>query len=64
MNKSNKFVNEKTSHFETFYLSIRALNPDSLVNPFPKKCVVAAQRLSTFDTFILLYKTLNSTAYF
>ena len=31
------------------YLSIRALHPESLVNPFPKKCVVVAQRLSTFD---------------
>ena len=35
------------------YLSIRALHPETLVNPFPKKCVVVAQRLSTFDNDII-----------
>ena len=45
----------KTSLVRRYYLSIRALHPESLANPFPKKCVVVAQRLSTFDTFILSY---------
>ena len=39
----------KTSLSRRYYLSIRALHPESLVNPFPKKCVMVAQRLSTFD---------------
>ena len=38
-----------------YYLSIRALHPETLVNPFPKKCVVVAQRLSTFDNDIISY---------
>lgn len=37
------------------YLSIRALHPESLVNPFSKKCVVVAQRLSTFGNDIIQY---------
>ncbi len=34
-------------------LSIRALHPESLVDPSPKKCVVVAQRPSTFDNDVI-----------
>ena len=43
----------KTSQMRRYYLSIRALHPETLVNPFPKKCVVVAERLSTFDNDII-----------
>ena len=34
--------------------------PESLVNPFPKKCAVVAHRLSTFDNTILAQCILNA----
>ena len=42
------------------YLSIKALHPETLVNPFPEKCVVVAQRLSTFDKEKISPKLLKS----